>query len=415
MKRNALILLLSFVMASLSCEDKNQEPLEEFLVAVPLTMSTEEFRNSVEILPPVSIRESGKIYAYENYVFVNDKYQGIHVVDNSDPFSPNKIAFINIPGNVDIAVKDNFLYADSLRDLLVFDISDIQQIALVNRLEGVLRDHVAWPFEADAVDFGAFGTGEEIVVGWDIQSRQMTEEEFQARFGFTDDIGVLEAANFDSGTGQGGSLARFNIVSDFLYAVDSHNINVFNISDLENPTDLEDVFAGFDIETIFHKDQYLYLGSRRGMYIYSIADPARPEFVSEFQHGTACDPVVVDEQYAYVTLRGGNNCGALESGLFIVDLSDITKPELAISYPMDDPYGLGIKGNFLFVCDGDSGLKVYDKSDINDLVTLNHFKDVVTFDVIPLANTLLMVGEEILYQYQYQDNSLNLISSLDLN
>ena len=415
MKRNALFLMLALALASFSCEDKNQDNLEEFQIAIPLTMSEEEFRNSVDIIAPMPVEESGKIYAYENYVFVNDQYRGIHVIDNSDPFSPRKIAFIKIPGNVDIAVKDNFLYADSIRDLLVFDISDIGNIRLINRLEAVLRDNIVWPFEADAVDYEGFGSGERILIGWDVQTKRMTPEEFQEQYGFTDDFGVLETAFNDASVGQGGSLARFNIVNDFLYAVDSHSINVFDISDLDSPRDLEDVFAGFDIETIFNRGDYLYLGSMRGMYIYSISNPALPEFVSEFQHGTACDPVVVDEDYAYITLRGGNNCGALESGLFIVDLSDITSPRLTTSYPMDEPFGLGIKGNWLFVCDGSSGLKVYDKSDVLNLVELNHFKEVVTFDVIPLSNTLLMVGEEVLYQYEYQDNSLNLISSLQLN
>src|SRR5690606_16325402 len=117
--------------------------------------------------------------------------------------------------------------------------------------------------------------------------------------------GDFALANSAGGTsvGQGGSMARFKIVDDYLYAVDSHTINIFNISDLENPKDLDDVQAGFDIETIFNYGQHLFLGSMRGMYIYDITNPAMPTFVSEFQHGTACDPVVVDENYAYVTLR----------------------------------------------------------------------------------------------------------------
>ena len=167
-------------------------------------------------------------------------------------------------------------------------------------------------------------------------------------------IDFAEAANdVGSGnTGQGGSLARFKIVDDYLYAVDSHQINVFEISDLENPKDLDDVYAGFDIETIFNRGDHLFLGSMRGMYIYDITAPATPTFVSEFQHGTACDPVVVDENYAYVTLRGGNFCGATESGLYIIDLADITTPELLVIYPMNEPYGLGVKDDKLFVCDG---------------------------------------------------------------
>lgn len=415
MKRTALFLLLAISLAGISCEDKIQDPLEEYLVAVPLTMSEEEFRNSIEILPPLPIDESGKIYAFEDLIFVNDKYRGIHVIDNSDPNSPRKQSFIKIPGNVDIAVKDNLLYADSIRDLLVFDISDINNILLVNRLVNVLRDNIAWPFEADVIDFEQLGDVSNILVGWDLQTQLLTQEEFERQFGTVDDTLLFETANADTSVGQGGSLARFNIVNNYLYAVDSHSINVFEISDLENPQDMEDVYAGFDIETIFHNGTYLFLGSMRGMYIYDITDPAIPQFVSEFQHGTACDPVVVDGDYAYVTLRGGNNCGALESGLFIVDISDIYAPELATSYPMDEPYGLGIKEEKLFICDGASGLKVYDKTNIEQLIPLDHFEDIVTFDVIPMTSHLLMVGADVLYQYEYQDTGIDLISRLELN
>ena len=151
------------------------------------------------------------------------------------------------------------------------------------------------------------------------------------------------------------------------------------------------------------------------MYIYDITSPATPGFISEFQHGTACDPVVVDDQYAYVTLRGGNDCGATESGLFIVDITDIANPVLAKSYSMDVPYGLGIKGDMLFVCDGESGLKVYNKTQIEDLRLLDHFMDIVTFDVIPLENQLLMVGDDILYQYRYQEGGIEFLSSMNLD
>ena len=86
-----------------------------------------------------------------------------------------------------------------------------------------------------------------------------------------------------------------------------------------------------------------------------------------------------------------------------------------VIYPMDEPYGLGIKDDKLFVCDGGSGLKVYDKSEVPDLPQLNHFEDIVTFDVIPLEEQLLMVGDGILYQYSYLNDEIQLISSMNLN
>jgi hypothetical protein len=286
----------------------------------------------------------------------------------------------------------------------------------VKRLEDVLYGDVVWPMEVDFFENKEIDFNNEILIGWETVTERRSIADYENRFNnggiFNEALADASAAN--STTGQGGSMARFKIVANYLYAVDRHNINIFDIADLENPKDLEDVFAGFDIETIFNSDQYLFLGSMSGMFIYDISSPASPTFVSEFQHGTACDPVVVDGDYAFVTLRGGSFCGATESGLFIVDISNITNPTLKISYPMDGPYGLGIKAEKLFVCDGDSGLKVFDKTDVEHLVPLNQFKDIKTFDVIPLENTLLVVGQEALYQYQYLDNGIELISTLQL-
>ncbi|MEW2921315.1 hypothetical protein AB1A65_07590 [Muricauda sp. ANG21] len=415
MKTKILFLLSLTVLFSCDKDDSNGE-YADYLVARPLVISKAEFATSVDVVAPRPVNESGKVYTYQDYIFINDMYQGIHVIDNSNPSQPVKIAFITIPGNVDISVKDDYLYADSLMDLVVIDISDLNNIALVNRLENVLYGNVFFPFEADLVEDTNFDYESEMIIGWETTTERRLISEVEAQNGgfvFREDFALANDAS--GGTGQGGSLARFKIVNDYLYAVDSHNINVFNISDLENPQNLDDVYAGFDIETIFYNGTYLFLGSMRGMYIYDIADPAAPSLISEFEHGTACDPVVVDGDYAYVTLRGGNGCGATESGLFIVDISNIENPKLVVQYPMDGPYGLGIKDEKIFVCDGESGLKVYDKTDIMDLVELNHFENIVTFDVIPLENHLIMVGDGILYQYEYLDNDIRLISQIGLN
>ena len=417
MKKVHFLFLLAVTLAIVSCNKDEPDPdlYADYLIATPVMMSQEDFNNSVDILPPQPIEESGKIYAYKDYIFVNDKYRGVHVIDNSDPNSPKKITFIKIAGNVDVSVKDDFLYADSIMDLMVFDISDINNIETVKRLENVLQQYVTWPVEADVINWNNSGAGE-IQVGWKTKTERMLISDYEEQFLFrNDDLALAEANSTGGDTGQGGSLARFKIVGDYLYAVDSHNINIFEISDLANPLDLEDIYAGFDIETIFNRGEHLFLGSMRGMYIYDISSPDKPEFVSEFEHGTACDPVVVDGDYAYVTLRGGNGCGATESGLFIVDISNIANPELKISYAMDGPYGLGIKDEKLFVCDGESGLKVYDKTDVENLVSLNHFANINTFDVIPLQQSLLMVGDQVLYQYKYLDNDIELMSTLDLN
>jgi len=93
----------------------------------------------IHFLPPRDVVTQGKIYVKDNYIFVGDVNLGIHVIDNSDPRYPQKIAFIQIYGNHDIAVKGNTLYADNLNDLVALDISDIHNPTLVKRVKDVYK------------------------------------------------------------------------------------------------------------------------------------------------------------------------------------------------------------------------------------------------------------------------------------
>ena len=393
LKNQAFILLISIFL--ISCNDDKYE-LVDVYTAEYITFN--EFRaTSVAVLPPKDIVESGKIYVYNNYIFTNDLKRGIHIIDNSNPENPVKKAFIKITGNVDMEIKGNYLYADSYMDLVVFDLSNFEGIKIVSRLENVFPN---------THGFGYGFNNEGIITGYKItQEYRKIEEVYDGIATFSESL---------NSTGQGGSLARFKIVDDYLYAVDNSSINVFNISNLEAPEEKEDVFVNFGIETIFNKGTNLFLGSTNGLYIYDITTPELPKYVSEFLHVTSCDPVVVDDTYAYVTLRGGNNCGATESVLEILDISDINKPVLKERYIMDNPYGLGFKDDLLFICDGTSGLKVYNKNKIENLELLNIFKNTAAFDVIPTANSLVMIGDNTIYQYSYTPNGLEFLSEFSL-
>jgi hypothetical protein len=368
---------------------------------------------------------SGKIYGYKSYIFINDVDRGFHVIDNQNPSEPKNISFIKLEGNYDISIKDDKLFADSHGDLVIFDISDINNIELSTRVENAIYNNDIWLAnlefpQADIYDYSKIDYSKDIVVGWKVKRELRPVSEYEAQFRNVEFGDMLFNTN-SSGTpsqpsvGQGGSMARFKIVGSFLYVVDYSNINIFDISNLEAPKVLEDVQVAWDIETIFNQGEVLFIGGRQGMYIYDIKNPAKPKFISEFRHGTACDPVVVSGEYAYVTLKGGNFCGSTESGLYVVDVSNLQNPELKVIYPMTGPNGLGIKDNLLFVCDGSDGLKVFDKSESPNLVQINHFKDIAAYDVIPLENSLLMIGEGTLRQYEYANNNIRLLSTFDLN
>ncbi|MDB2462557.1 hypothetical protein N9W61_00415 [Algibacter sp.] len=405
-------LLLSFLFVSVWSCDNNDDDYEFVQVATPQLMSKSAFRSSVKIDAPKTIEAVGKIYVYQDFIFIGDVDAGIHIIDNSNPELPEAITFIEIPGNEDISVKDGFLYADSATDLVVFDISDINNVTLVERLEDVFNVYdYGIPLEADTVDYGSFNYEDDIIVGWTLATERRKKVNDDAIFFDTD---VL-ASNVESTIGVGGSLARFQIVNNYLYAVGNYEMSIFNIQNLKAPVEENTIYAGWNIETMFQAEGYLYLGSTNGMYIYNLVNPSLPEYVSEFSHWEGCDPVVVDGDYAYVTLRGGNVCGQLESVLEVIDISDKTTPTLTERYTLENPYGLGVKGNILYVCDGTAGLKLFERETPKDLVLVNTLEDVKAKDVIPLEESLLMIGENTLYQYEYLENNVKLISAFKLN
>lgn len=408
MKRLLLLPFLILFITLTSCEENDDSNLVS--IAVPVTQSKADFRASVKIEEPRSIKESGKIYAWKDYIFINDKNEGVHIIDNTDPFNPAKIKFLKIRRNMDIAIKDEKLYADNGMDLVVFNISDINNISEIARVKDVFPSyHEIAPEGTAYVDFENFDYENEVIVGYLMETRSI--EQVQVRF---DNFVAANAAE-GGGTGTGGSMARFSIKDTYLYVADDSSLSVFDISNPASTNRLSSDYAGWQIETIFNYEDHLYLGSATGMYIYSIEDPAAPQQVSFLQHVLGCDPVVVKDNYAYVTIRGGNMCGQNFNQLDIVDITDKQNPKIASSYEMSNPYGLGIKDDWLFLCDGNEGLKVFDIQNTPNLKQIDHFANINTYDVIPLDEKLLMVGDNTLYQYSYKGNEVNLISSFTLN
>lgn len=402
-------LLLSGIIPLLFIACEKDEIGETMQVAVPVTMTIADFKASVEIVDPIQVEQSGKIYTYGNYIFINDLLKGVLILDNTN-YEPVKKKYLKIPANTDIAIKDDILYANSGSDLVTFDISDINNIKVMERLEGVFEFNLpAYPVEAESADYSGVDFDTEIIIGYSLETRERPENNWEEG-GFTLDSN----AGFGS-VGTGGSMARFNISDDYLYVVGQSSLDVFDISTLSSPVKLGTEHVGWQIETIFNKEGYLYLGSATGMFIYNLEDPASPSFMSSISHVRGCDPVVVENDIAYVTIRGGNLCGQNENQLEVIDVKDKANPQLLKIYAMDGLYGLGIKDQKLFVCDGTSGLKIYDATNSPELVLTDHFKDVNAYDVIPGESVLMMIGENKLRQYSYKGNQITLISTLDID
>jgi len=423
-KRN-LLLIGIFALVFTGCKERITD---RYLVNSPVYMNRNEFKNAVKVTGSEEISEPGKIYFKDNFIFINEALKGIHVIDNSNPASPVFVGFIEIPGNVDMAIKDSILFADSFTDLVALDISDINHIHEVGRVDSIFPYTLPPLVEENQLPFGTVDMNEGIVVGWvtkEVEEEVTSQQTNLVFFERMDFATVNMSANSKvsyTGTGSntmsvgiGGSMARFTICDNFLYTVDRNNLKAFDIDELSNPLLVSDLSIGWNIETVFQYRNKLFFGTQTGMIIYDIANPASPTYLSTYNHVKRCDPVVVEGNYAYVTLRAGNLCGEATSQLDVIDVSDVANPQWKQSYPMQEPYGLGIDGKTLFVCDGTAGLKVYDADDPKNLVKIAWFSDVNAFDVIPYQGVLMMIGTDGLYQYDYTGPAnMNLLSQIPI-
>jgi hypothetical protein len=387
---------------------------EVFTANSPVYMSYEDLRTAVKPAATRDLVNPGKIYFKDNYIFVVEDRKGIHIINLANPASPQKIGFIEVPGCVDIAIRQSTLYADSYIDLVAIDVSNLDNIREVARLKDVLP-YIVPPADND-YRMSEVDKDKGVVIDWEIKKvRQDMDYQYYPVYpmwgkaemdaSFSNLSGGV-GGSFGSAFGIGGSMARFGLYDNYLYAVDNSNCYMFDVRNPESPVNAGKQSVGWDVETMFIYDSHMFLGTMSGMIILSLNVPLAPKYVSSFSHVTSCDPVVVADGYAYVTLRGGQVCRSTTNRLDVIRLSNDYKNNVMVgSFNMVGPYGLGIDGDILFVCDGDAGLKVFSVED-KARVTNNQiaiFPNIKTYDVIPVNGLLFMIGQDGFYLYDYSN------------
>ena len=238
----------------------------------------------------------------------------------------------------------------------------------------------------------------------------------------TDDGGGLSESG---GSTLSGSYANMLTVGEFLYVVSDDNLITYSITIPDQPTELDRQELVFGIESLFHRAGILFVGSMTSMYIYQINELGIPELKSEtpytnFENITPCDPIVANDTLAIASLSSvavpTGGCGAaLIDEIRFFDITDIEQPVQFNSVEMEQPKGLGLDDNILFVCEAQNGLKIFDIQNALDVKLLYHFEGFKTFDIIATGSLALVVGPDNLYEFDYSDiDDVKLLSNIEL-
>lgn len=118
-----MLLLLS---ASLSgCwwyGDEGDDFVEPQSFYEPQFLSRTEFDESIKLVDAKPIVNSGKIYVKDNLLFINEKNEGFHIYDNTDPSNPKRVKFLEAPGATDMAIRNNTAFVNQAVDLVALEI-----------------------------------------------------------------------------------------------------------------------------------------------------------------------------------------------------------------------------------------------------------------------------------------------------
>ncbi len=392
---------------------------QSYIITRPILAKLADVRAGIKIEGPTSVSAPGKMYLIGNTILLNESGKGIHVIDNSNPAAPVNKSFLPIPGNYDMAVNGNILYADCFTDLLAFDISNPNQL--------VLKSFISQVFPDKQIQKGFYIDSGFCAIGWNSKDTSFSvglgaEQVMWIGGGMLFSSSSLAlASSFSSdksaANGKAGSMAKMAIQNGWLYGVSNFNLQVIDLSQADKPVLSKTIQTNAINETVFPFKDKLFIGSQTGMSIYSVSNPASPQFQSMFSHARVCDPVIADDTHAYVTLRSnGLTCLGNLNEMNVLDIRNVQSPILLKTYPFTHPKGLSKEGNTLMVCDGEIGVKIYDASNPENIKLLQNLALEEAYDVICYNNIAYVSAKDGLYQFNFsKPNQTKLISKISIS
>lgn len=122
----------------------------------------------IYINQPQPVIMAGNIYVKDNFIFQADNGKGLHVIDNSNPAAARRIGFITINGCSQISIKGSTLYSNSYDDLVVVDISDVNNIKETGRIKGAFPEGRTFYTYIQPTESGYFECPryDSVVIGW---------------------------------------------------------------------------------------------------------------------------------------------------------------------------------------------------------------------------------------------------------
>ena len=310
------------------CLTGSVEPRYE---AEPVYLRFEELRQPLVTTDREQIMQGTHYLHYESYLLINEKAKGIHVIETSKEEAPEYIAFLKIPGNHRIFVKEGYLYADNFVDLIVIDISDETNFHIVHRAEDVFPNN---PYQiiGSYDSLVSFDETKGVVVDVAYTSVPVSESEnyIENNHQYLNDLTIEGNTLFALVEGK---VLRFDVDNPLAITVQSSYLRS-NSSTLVSFTPIDGYLVTYD-------------GYGRN-YVIDTNVPVSESYPGQFQLQGGYEAIGFVENKAF----GWNACYSCddESHLALFNIDDINNPVEERRVPMDKPFRFALENDYLFSC-----------------------------------------------------------------
>ena len=231
-------------------------------------------------------------------------------------------------------------------------------------------------------------------------------------------LGACAGAASDStgntgGQSNAGSTATILPYGSVAYVLDNSILKIIDLG--TTPPEIRKAMPLNSPETLFISNDYLYIGGQNGVDIFNLEDPVNPVRASTYEHMRACDPIIVEDDIGYITLRSGfgDRCRLVgPNRLEIVDMSNPELPELISTFSMTNPYGLAKTDTHLAICEEAFGLTLLNVDDPLDVSKVVNYSEINCFDLIYSNSRLIATASDGIYQFSATSQYLELLSRI---
>ena len=309
-------------------------------------------RNTPEIVKSCSTGlYSRQVFIDGNYAYVavgneqsfdiNDLFNGLRIVDISDPNSAHTVGSLFTPGTAfDVETEGDYAFiADGVNGLQIINISDKSNPVFAGNCK-IPGSAVSLAISGNYAYVAYWGAGFHIM---DITDKNNPS--------------IVGSSDFH------GHATDVSVAGEYAFVTDADGgLRIFDISDPNAPVHLGNCGTPGSAQGIAIAGNHAFIADYDGgLQVIDIAEKFGPELIKKISHFYYASDVAILGDYAYVADP--------VTGLHIIDITQENGPVTVGSHTTPGyAEGLAVAGSYAYIADWDGGLQIIDISNQNEPV-----------------------------------------------